>query len=360
MSFSNVNASQPSVSLKSPHTNNQTGQRASSHKRFSPVELPKGSCIHHLFEHQVQQTPHAVAILTEDTQCTYQKLNRQANRLAYQLLDLGISPDQPVGICIEPSLDMVVGLLAVLKAGGAYVLIEPTRTIERIKFILEDTQIKILLSQTQFEQLLDNCLPHENTTLICLNRDRWTNMQSCPNPTTATTSNRLMCAAYPSQSANHLTARSTAIGLSHSRLCDRLWEQQATFSLTARDRVLQNISFSFDPTAWQIFWPLLVGAQLVLPRAKDHQNIAYLSKLIASQDISVIALMPSLLTLLLKQPDLAQCSALSHIFCGSKILPHELQQQCLQRFSESSIHLYNLDSSTKSTNKSTKVSIEAA
>ncbi|MEO0350130.1 MAG: AMP-binding protein [Cyanobacteria bacterium P01_A01_bin.15] len=358
MSFSNVNASQLSISLRSPHTIDQTSKKASPRKQFSPVQLPKDGCIHHLFERQVRQTPHAIAILTEHTQFTYQKLNRQANRLAYQLLDLGISPGQQIGICVEPSLDMVVGLLAVLKAGGAYVLIEPTHPIECIRFILQDTQVKILLSQTQFEQSLANCLPYENTTLICLDRDRWTNMQSCPNPTTTATPDRLMCVCYTAHSTNHLTTDrpKEAVRLSHSSLCDRLCHQQATFSLTAQDRILQNISFSFDPAVWQIFWPLLVGAKLVLPRPEDHQDAAYLSKLIASQDISVVALMPPLLRLLLKQPDLAQCSALNHIFCGSEVLPTELQQQLQQRFSEISIHLYNSNSSTKSA----KVSIEAA
>ncbi|MEM1238820.1 MAG: AMP-binding protein [Cyanobacteria bacterium P01_H01_bin.26] len=355
MSFSHVNTSQLSISLRSPHTSEQTGKRAAPCKQLSPVELPKDSCIHHLFERQVRQTPHAIAILTEDTQFTYQKLNRQANRLAYQLLDLGISPEQQVGICVEPSLDMVVGLLAVLKAGGAYVLIEPTHP--RIKFILQDTQVRILLSQTQFEQSLANCLPYENTTLICLNRDRWTNMQSCPNPTTTATSDRLMCVAYTFHSTNHLTTdHPKAVRLSHRSLCNRLRYQQATFSLTAQNRVLQNISFSFEPAVWQIFWPLLVGAKLVLPKPEHYQDAAYLSKLIASQDISVVALMPALLRLLLKQPDLDQCSALSHIFCGSEVLPAELQQHLLQRLSEVSVHLYNLNSSTKSTN----VSIEAA
>lgn len=297
-----------------------------------------GYCIHQLFEQQVQRTPQAVAVVTEENQFTYQQLNRQANRLAYQLSVLGVGPNQLVGICVERSFDMLVGLLAILKAGGAYVPIDPKYPTERIGFILQDTQVKILLSQTHLEQTLVSCLPDKNTTLICLDRDQWTNMQSCPDLATPVDTDNLMYVIYTSGS----TGRPKGVMISHGGICNQLHWRQTTFPLQPQDRVLQNISFSFDPSVWQIFWPLLVGAQLILPNPDGHQDIAYLVELIAQQQVSVMALVPSLLRVLLEQPGLDRCQNLTHIFCGGEALPLDLQQQFFKRFPGGQVHLHNV------------------
>ena len=335
MSFSNPNTTKLPASLNPDHAVKGPGSPQTSD---NPTELPLDVCIHRLFERQVQRTPQAVAVVTEDAEFTYQQLNRQANRLAYQLSALGIGPNHLVGICVERSLDMVIGLLAILKAGGAYVPIDPHYPAERIEFILQDTQVKVLLSQTHLEQSLTACLSGQKTTLICLDRDQWTKMRSCPDPKKQVGINNLMYVMYTSGS----TGQPKGVMISHRGICNQLHWRQTTFSLTAQDRVLQNISFSFDPSVWQIFWPLVVGAQLVLPHSKGHQDIAYLVKLIAEQTISVIALVPSLLRVLLEHSELERCQALRHIFCGGEALPLDLQQQFFQRFANTSTHLHNV------------------
>ena len=185
---------------------------------------------------------------------------------------------------------MIIGLLAILKAGGAYVPIDPDYPTERIEFILRDTQVKILLSQTHLEHTLTACLSGQQTTLICLDRDRWTNMRSCPDPKKTVGTDNLMYVMYTSGS----TGRPKGVMIPHRGICNQLHWRQTTFPLNAEDRVLQNISFSFDPSVWQIFWPLVVGAQLVLPNSKGHQDVTYLVQLITEQAISVIALVPSI------------------------------------------------------------------
>ncbi|MBE9067870.1 amino acid adenylation domain-containing protein [Leptolyngbya cf. ectocarpi LEGE 11479] len=338
MSFSKVPTSKLPISLKSSHATDQQGAWSASQVYTNqPDWFPEDCCIHTLFEQQVQRTPHAVAVIAEDAQLTYQQLNRQANRLAYQLATLGVGPDHLVGICVERSLDMVVGLLGILKAGGTYVPIDPHYPTERIKFILQDAQVNILLSQTHLEQTLVDCLP-KDTALICLDRDQWKNMRSCPDRPTAVDTDNLMYVIYTSGSTGH----PKGVMIPHSGACNQLHWRQTTFPLGPQDRVLQNISFSFDPSVWQIFWPLLVGAQLVLPRPNGHQDIAYLVDLIARQNVSVIALVPSLLRVLLEQPGLDQCDALNHIFCGGEALTLDLQQQFFKRFSKDSVQLHNV------------------
>ncbi len=339
MNSSKVPTSKLPSLLNTSQTADQQETWSSSQLDVHPVKLPSANCcIHDLFAQQVQRTPHAVAVITEDAQFTYQQINRQANRLAYQLSTLGVSPNQLIGICVERSIDMIVGLLGILKAGGVYVPIDPHYPIERIRLILHDTQVNILLSQTHLEEKLLSCLPQTNNTLICLDRDQWTNMQSCPDLSVPVTADQLMYVIYTSGS----TGRPKGVMIPHNGICNQLYWRQTTFPLTSQDRVLQNISFSFDPSVWQIFWPLLVGAQLVLPRPGGQQDIAYLVELIAQQKVSVIALVPSLLRVLLDQPGLAQCKALKHIFCGGEALSLELQQQFFQRFSENSVQLHNV------------------
>jgi len=103
------------------------------------VEYPFDKCIHQLFEEQVQKTPHSVAVVYEDEQLTYQQLNERANQLAHYLQTFGVGPEVLVGICVERSLNMIVGLLGIFKAGGAYVPLDPAYPFERLGFMLEDS-----------------------------------------------------------------------------------------------------------------------------------------------------------------------------------------------------------------------------
>jgi non-ribosomal peptide synthetase component F len=121
----------------------------------------KDSCIHRLFEEQVEQTPDAIAIVFEDEQLTYRELNIRANKLAHHLQQLGVVPDVLVGICLERSIEMIVGLLGILKAGGAYLPLDPTYPQERLNFMLEDAQISILLTHSLLAPLFNRSFSEE-------------------------------------------------------------------------------------------------------------------------------------------------------------------------------------------------------
>ncbi|RKZ77561.1 MAG: non-ribosomal peptide synthetase, partial [Candidatus Parabeggiatoa sp. nov. 1] len=153
------------------HTDNPNTELSAAERHKLLVEwnntqtdYPKDKCIHQFFEEQVQRTPNAIAVVFEDQQLTYHELNRRANQLAQHLQSLGVKPEVLVGICVERSLEMIVGLLAILKAGGAYVPLDPTYPKERLAFMLADAQVPVLLTQ---KRLVEG-LPEHQAQIVCL------------------------------------------------------------------------------------------------------------------------------------------------------------------------------------------------
>ncbi|MCC5611281.1 amino acid adenylation domain-containing protein [Nostoc sp. CHAB 5834] len=274
-------------------------------------------CIHQIFEMQVERSPQAIAVVLEDIQLTYQQLNKRANQLAHYLRTLGVGPEVLVGICLERSLEMIVGILAILKAGGAYVPLDPAYPPERLAFILSDTQASVLLTQ---EKLVKNLPPHQ-AQVVCLDSNWQGNTQNNQeNPVNQTTADNLIYVIYTSGS----TGQPKGVMIPHRGICNQLYWRQTTFRLTPADKVLLTISFSFDPSVWQIFWPLCFGGQLILARPGGHQDTAYLVKVITEQQITVLALVPSILRVLLEEKGIENCRFLRHITCGGEALPSEL------------------------------------
>ncbi len=300
------------------------------------TSYPKLQCIHQLFEIQVEQTPDAVAVVFVDEQLTYRELNYQANQLAHHLQTLGVKPEVLIGICLERSVEMVIGLLGILKAGGAYVPLDPTYPKERLALMLQDTQVPVLLTQQHLVQMLP---PHQ-AQVICLDTD-WkantdvANLQCPSNPVSKATIQNLAYVIYTSGS----TGKPKGVMNTHMGLCNRLLWMQDVYHLTQTDRVLQKTPFSFDVSIWEFFWPLLHGACLVVAQPGGHQDSAYLVKLIGSQQITTIHFVPSMLQVFLEEPGLEVCTCLKHVICSGEALPWKLQKHFFTRLNA---QLYNL------------------
>jgi amino acid adenylation domain-containing protein len=221
-------------------------------------DYPQKTCIHELFEAQVDRTPEAIALQFEGKQLNYKELNARANQVAHYLQKSGMGAGALVGIYMDRSFETVVGLLGVLKAGGAYVPLDPVYPKERLAFLLDDTQVRVLLTR----QSLSGELPTDHRIqAICMDT-AWTEIaaESRENPGRPVTADHLAYVIYTSGS----TGKPKGVEITHGALTNFACSASATFGLTPNDRVLQFASISFDTAAEEIFPCLIQGAGLVL------------------------------------------------------------------------------------------------
>jgi len=270
------------------------------------TEYPSDKCIHELFDRQVSRTPDAVAVVFEEEQLTYRELNSRANQLAHYLQELGVEPEVLVGICVERSIEMVVGLLGILKAGGAYVPLDPNYPAERLAYMLADAAVSVLLTQ---EHLLSS-LPEHQAQVLCLDRD-WSviALEKQENPLVEIKPENLAYTIYTSGS----TGKPKGAMNTHAGISNRLLWMQDAYKLTRDERVLQKTPFSFDVSVWEFFWPLLAGATIVVAKPNGHKDSAYLAKLIADEGVTTLHFVPSMLQVFLLEPDLSNCDCLQRV-----------------------------------------------
>jgi len=218
---------------------------------------PHDLCIHQLFEAQVERTPDAIAVVSETEQLTYAELNRRANQLAHRLRALGVEPEVLVAICLERSLEMIIGLLGILKAGGAYVPLDPAYPNERLFFMLKDAQVPVLLTR---ERLVAR-LAEQDAKVICLDSG-WAAIAcgSEANPDCSTRPENLAYVVYTSGS----TGQPKGVLVSHGSIAGHCQNVQNYYELAPHDAVLQFASLSFDVSLEEILPTLIAGARLVI------------------------------------------------------------------------------------------------
>ncbi len=290
-------------------------------------------CLHALIEAQVERTPDAIAVIFNDEILTYRELNRRSNQLAHYLQALGVGPEVLVGICLENSVEMVVAVLGVLKAGGAYIPQDPAYPPERIAFVLSDAQAPVLLTQRHLVERL----PKQGAQLVCLDTD-WATIATEPdeNPRSGVTLDDLAYVIYTSGS----TGQPKGVMISHRAIGNHMQWLQTAFPLTEADAVLQKTPVSFDASVWEFYAPLLTGARLVVARPDGHAEPAYLVKTIIERQVTILQLVPSLLQLLLQEPEFAACTCLKRVFCGGEPLTPELVARFYAQLSADLVNLY--------------------
>ncbi len=289
--------------------------------------------IYHFFEAQVELTPDATAIDFEGQRLTYRDLNEQANQLAHFLQEQGIGPERSVGICVERSLEMPVGLLGILKAGGICVPLDPEYPRERLTFMLKDAHVSILLTQQRLLELL----PEHALPVVCLDT-AWETIAQYPreDPHSTITAENVAYIIYTSGS----TGTPKGVLLTHRSISNRICWGQASYPLTEDDRVLQEASFSFDFAIWEFFGPLAVGARVILARPGGQRDIDYLLERVIAQKITVLHLIPSLLRVFLEQPGIERCTSVRHVYGGAEALPFDLWQRFTERMTAQFHNVY--------------------
>lgn len=217
--------------------------------------------IHHLFETQVEKTPDAIAVICENDHLSFQVLNERANQLAHYLQEFGIGPEVLVGVYMERTLDAIIALMAIFKAGGAYLPLDPDYPEERLAFIIEDSNVSVILSKSQ----LIESLPEDTVRIICMDSDREKiAQQSDENLFSRTTMDNLAYVIYTSGS----TGKPKGVLISHDSIANHCYSMKNFYELTENDCVLQFASFNFDASLEQILPPLIAGSKLILRGAE--------------------------------------------------------------------------------------------
>nr|WP_227027228.1 non-ribosomal peptide synthetase [Corallococcus soli] len=290
--------------------------------------------LHVPFEQQAARTPSAIALEMEGRSLTYAQLDARANLLAHRLRAQGVGPEALVGVFLERSLDMVVGLYGILKAGGAWLPLEPALPPERLRQMVEDARPLVTLTS----RALSGKMP-EGAGLACVLDDgAWAaglepSASARPPPDGAGLDHPAYC-IFTSGS----TGRPKGALVTHRGIHNRIAWMQDAYGLGPGDRVLQKTPFSFDVSVWEFFWPLAVGARLVVARPGGHQDPAYLVRTLAAERITTVHFVPSMLQFFLEAPGLESLESLTRVFCSGEALPGALQRRVFERLPHAALH----------------------
>lgn len=260
-------------------------------------DYPEGKCIHQFIEEQAERTPDDTAIVFQQQQLTYAEFNARANQLASRLRKLGVGPDVMVGICVQPSLEMMVGVLGILKAGGAYVPLDPGYPQERLAFIIEDTKAPVLLTQKSIVDESRLPVGQSQLKILCLDSD-WHTIaeESRENPSSEVTDQNLVYVIYTSGS----TGKPKGVLITHKNLVHSTYARLLYYRKPP-GRYLLLSSFSFDSSVAGIFWPLIQGGALVLPEAGTQRDPRVVTDLIERHQITHTLCLASHYTLILSE-----------------------------------------------------------
>ncbi len=299
-------------------------------------DYPKNICIHELFEAQVEKTPDAIALEFQECNLTYSQLNVKANQLANYLRELGVKSDSLVGISLERNLNMVVGLLGILKAGGAYVPLDPTYPQSRLEYMLENSQLQVLVTQEK----LASKFSKEKLKIVYLDKE-WENFSktSKENLETKTNNHNLAYVIHTSGS----TGKPKGVQIKHHSVVNFLNSMAETPGLTKEDILLAVTTISFDIAGLELYLPLSVGAKIVLVSNETASDGKALLELLHQSGATIMQATPATWQLLLAAQ--WQNNLGLKILCGGEALPRKLAQQ----LQEKSSSLWNMYGPTEAT-----------
>jgi amino acid adenylation domain-containing protein len=302
------------------------------------LDYPQDACVHQLFEAQVERTPDAVAVIFERDTLTYRQLNTYANQVAHYLRSQGVQTETLVGVCMDRSFEMIIGLMGILKAGGAYVPLDPAYPAERLALILQDTQLGMILTQERHQDKLRQS--SQTAQLLCLDAG-WEMFAGNPehNPESEVTLDNLAYVMYTSGS----TGTPKGVLALHRCPVNRFYGE--IFPLEPHEICCQKTSLNFVDSIWEIFKPLMHGLPTVIIPNDILRDPPQLIHTLAKHQVTRIMLVPSLLRVLLDvEPNLqSRLPHLKYWFCGGEALSTELAERFLHQMPNAILlNLYGL------------------
>jgi len=309
------------------------------------VDYPKDVCLHQLFEAQVERTPDAVALVFENKQLSYRELNQRANQLAHHLINLGVKPETLVGICIERSLEMVVGLLGILKAGGAYLPLEPTYPNVRLAFMLEDAQVSVLLTQEKLIKKLPDHIEH----IICLDTDwKIISLLSWENPISGVSPKNLVYVIYTSGS----TGKPKGVLLNHYNVVRLFKATNSWFHFSEQDVWTLFHSLAFDFSVWELWGAFFYGGCLVIVPYWVSRSPQQFYELLYTEQVTILNQTPAAFQQLIRIKDsskIFQALNLRFIIFGGESLDFNTLKHWFEQHGDEYPQLINMYGITETT-----------
>ncbi|WP_280784435.1 non-ribosomal peptide synthetase, partial [Rhodococcus opacus] len=266
-----------------------------------------------LFADQATATPDAVALVFEERWLTYAEFDEHTDRLARYLIGSGVGPESVVAVGMRRSIDLLVAIYAVVKAGGAYLPIDPDHPAERTAYVLDTAQPVCVLTRAADDTTFATAAPVLHIDTLDLPDE-----DPAPISTTLTADNT----AYVIFTSGS-TGRPKGVAVTHGAIVNRLLWMQHEYPLTSDDAVMQKTPVTFDVSVWELFWPLQVGATLVIAAPNGHRDPDYLATLIRRHRITTMHFVPSMLSVFTAEPAVAVCDSLRLVFCSGEALTPE-------------------------------------
>lgn len=295
-------------------------QQIVSEWKMAAPEFEAEKCLHELFEQQAQLTPTDVALEYGEERLTYRELNLRANQVAHYLRRLGVLPESRVGLCMEVGSDLAVCLIGILKAGAAYIPLDPVYPIERLRYMAEDAQIRVVLSDGSFSQ---EHLAGWHGTIINVSNERTViAAESDENPATLAISENLAYVIYTSGS----TGRPKGVAVTHQNVARLFAATLSVFNFNSGDVWTMFHSFAFDFSVWELWGALLYGGKVVLVSAWQSRSPEVFYKMLQAHGVTVLNQTPSAFRQLLEvdEKQRAQLDVRVVIFGGEALNPDAL------------------------------------
>ncbi|PSK31973.1 non-ribosomal peptide synthetase [Nocardia seriolae] len=269
-----------------------------------------------LFADRAAMSAGRIALDYEGETLTYAAFDERANRLARELVSRGVGPDTLIGLAVRRSLDLLIGMYAIVKAGAAYLPIDPDHPADRIEAILEQARPLCVLTTVRDRLELPLTAPRFDIDTADLSRHSGRPVTDADRraPLRA---DHLAYVIFTSGS----TGKPKGVGVTHAAIVNRLRWMQHAYPLDGSDVVLQKTPATFDVSVWEFFWPLQIGARLVIAAPDGHRDPGYLARVIAEQGVTTAHFVPSMLSVFLTDTDVAGCTGLTRVFCSGEALP---------------------------------------
>ncbi|MGK7926524.1 MAG: amino acid adenylation domain-containing protein [Spirulina sp.] len=306
------------------------------------ITAPSDRCLHEWFAWQADKTPDAIAARCEERQLTYKELNERANQLAHYLQGLGVKPDTLVGLCVERSLETLIGILGILKAGGAYVPLDPANPQARLDYIARDSQIEIWVTQSELAAKISHC-----REILRLDAD-WEKIaeQSSHNPESEATSRNLTYVIYTSGS----TGQPKGVLVTHENVVRLFTATESWYGFKETDIWTLFHSYAFDFSVWEMWGALLYGGRLIVVPYWTSRDTSAFYKLLASEGVTVLNQTPSAFYQLIEADDVGRANLnLRWVIFGGEALDLSALAPWFQRHGDRQPQLVNMYGITETT-----------